>query len=104
MEQESGTLLIVTPADDPGHIEFFPTVSYLDELELAYHIYNGEHRGLGATTEAVRLMTRYLFDTKRHNRIRRSFTPTTRPRGASPKCSSPWRAPPAAPGSTGAAS
>ena len=69
--RESGTLLIVTPADEIlGHIEFFPTVSYLDELELAYHIYNGEHRGLGATTEAVRLMTGYLFDTKRYNRIR----------------------------------
>lgn len=34
----------VTPEDEIlGHIEFFPTVSYLDELELAYHVYNDEH-------------------------------------------------------------
>lgn len=69
--KESGTLLIVTPEDEIlGHIEFFPTVSYLDELELAYHVYSDAHRGLGATTEAVRLMAGYLFDTKRYNRIR----------------------------------
>lgn len=69
--KESGTLLIVTPEDEIlGHIEFFPTVSYLDELELSYHVYAGKHRGAGHTTEAVRLMAGYLFDTKRHNRIR----------------------------------
>ncbi|MDT8307057.1 MAG: GNAT family N-acetyltransferase, partial [Anaerolineae bacterium] len=54
---DSGTLLIVTPDDEiVGEIQFFPTVSYLDELELACLIYRAEHRGAGYTTEALRLM------------------------------------------------
>lgn len=53
-----------------GHIEFFKTVNYLDEYELSYHVYVAEARGQGLTTEAVNLMTRYLFETKRLNRIR----------------------------------
>lgn len=68
---DDGMLLIVTHDDELiGHIEFFHTVSYLDELELSYHIYAAEHRGAGAATEAVRLMTAYLFARKRNNRIR----------------------------------
>lgn len=53
-----------------GHIEFFKTVNYLDEYELSYQIYSPEHRGKGAATEAVSLLVRYLFETKRMNRIR----------------------------------
>lgn len=70
-EKEEGMLLIVD-ADDVivGHIEFFQTVSYLDELELSYHIYSKEHTGKGIATEAVNLMTGYLFSRKKNNRIR----------------------------------
>jgi [ribosomal protein S5]-alanine N-acetyltransferase len=53
-----------------GHIEFFKTVNYLAEYELSYILYTSEHRGQGATTEAVDLMTEYLFATKPINRIR----------------------------------
>jgi [ribosomal protein S5]-alanine N-acetyltransferase len=70
-QRDRGTLLIVTPGDEIlGHIEFFPTVGYLDELELAYLIYRPERRGAGAASEAVRLLAGYLFDTRRHNRLR----------------------------------
>ncbi|MGH8823334.1 MAG: GNAT family N-acetyltransferase [Jiangellaceae bacterium] len=66
-----GMLLIVDDNDEMlGHIEFFETVSYLDELELSYIIYSSEHMGRGVATEAVRLLTGYLFDRKKHNRIR----------------------------------
>lgn len=69
--KEDGTLLMVSPKDEIlGHIEFFKTVSYLDEYELAYQVYSAEHRGKGVTTEAVNLLVRYLFETKRINRIR----------------------------------
>jgi len=69
--KDDGTLLIVDHADEIlGHIEFFKTVNYLDEYELAYQIYDKEQRGKGVMTEAVNLMTRYLFETKRMNRIR----------------------------------
>jgi RimJ/RimL family protein N-acetyltransferase len=70
-EAEEGMLLIVDTADTIiGHIEFFQTVSYLDELELSYHIYSEENSGKGITTEAVKLMTGYLFGRMKHNRIR----------------------------------
>jgi RimJ/RimL family protein N-acetyltransferase len=70
-QNEEGMLLIVGVTDDIlGHIEFYPTVGYLDELELSYQVYSQEHHGQGITTDAVRLMTGYLFDRKKHNRIR----------------------------------
>lgn len=70
-EKEEGMLLIVDPADNIlGHIEFFRTVLYLDEIELSYQIYSDEHTGKGIATEAVNLMTHYLFDFKKFNRIR----------------------------------
>lgn len=70
-QDKEGMLVIVDHAGEIlGHIEFFPTVSYLDELELAYQLYSRDHYGKGIATEAVRLLTGYLFDRKKHNRIR----------------------------------
>lgn len=70
-EKNDGMLLIIGDGDQIlGHIEFFQTVSYLDELELSYHIYNRDYDGKGAATEAVKLMTGYLFDRMKANRIR----------------------------------
>src|SRR5688572_15097786 len=64
-------LVIVDKQDNiVGHIEYFPTVNYLDELELSYHIYDSENRGKDYTSEAVQLLTKYLFERKKHNRIR----------------------------------
>jgi RimJ/RimL family protein N-acetyltransferase len=55
-EEHEGMLVIVNDGDEiVGHIEFFRTVPYLDELELSYHIYSGEHAGKGYATEAVEL-------------------------------------------------
>jgi len=69
--RDEGVLLIIGETDRIiGSIEFFKTVSYLDEYELSYLIFLPEHRGKGAITEAVNLMLRYLFETKRMNRIR----------------------------------
>ena len=70
-DDKEGMLVIVNGADEIiGHIEFFQTVAYLDELELSYHIYRQEHYGQGIASDAVKLMTGYLFDRKKHNRIR----------------------------------
>lgn len=52
-----------------GHIEFFKPVAYLDAYELSYLIYNPAERNKGATSEAVRLLTRYIFDAKKVNRL-----------------------------------
>lgn len=65
-----GMLLIVDDSDAVlGHIEFFRTVSYLDELELSYQLYSRDQERKGVVTDAVRLLTGYLFDSKKFNRI-----------------------------------
>jgi RimJ/RimL family protein N-acetyltransferase len=69
--KEEGMLVIVSPeAELLGHIEFFKTVNYLNEFELSYQVYAPKHRGQGVATEAVRLLTRYLFENKLVHRIR----------------------------------
>jgi RimJ/RimL family protein N-acetyltransferase len=69
--KDDGMLLMVDDTDKIiGHIEFFKTVNYLAEYELSYILYTPERRGRGATTEAVDLMVRYLFEAKNINRIR----------------------------------
>lgn len=79
-QRNEGTLLITVPDDRiVGHIEFFPTVSYLDEHELSYLIYDAQDRGMGYATEAVNLLVRYLFETKRMNRIRLVIHPENVP-------------------------
>ncbi len=70
-ERDEGMLVIVDDSEEIlGHIEFFKTVNYLDEYELSYQVYAAEQRRRGVMTEAVNLMVRYLFETKRMNRIR----------------------------------
>lgn len=70
-QENDGMLIIVDEASEIlGHIEFFKTVPYLDEIELSYHIYNSKYQGKGVATDAVKLMTGYLFDRKKINRIR----------------------------------
>ena len=77
--KEDGMLLMVSPSDDIlGHIEFFKTVNYLDEFELSYVVYAVDQRGKGIATEAVNLLVRYLFETKRMNRIRLVIHPENR--------------------------
>jgi [ribosomal protein S5]-alanine N-acetyltransferase len=67
---DNGLLLIINEAAAIiGHIEFFKPVAYLDAYELSYLIYDSSERGKGVTTEAVGLLTRYLFDTKKVNRL-----------------------------------
>jgi len=69
--KDEGMLVLLDAHDEIiGHIEFYKTVNYLDEYELSYILYSEQHRGKGAMTEAVKLMVRYLFETKPMNRIR----------------------------------
>lgn len=76
---DEGMLLIIDGAERIlGHIEFFKTVSYLDELELSYQIYEQAARGHGYATEAVDLLVRYLFGRLKANRIRLVIHPGNR--------------------------
>jgi [ribosomal protein S5]-alanine N-acetyltransferase len=75
-QREEGVLLIVTPEGEiAGHIEFFKPVSYWDAFELSYQLYGERFSGKGYTTEAVRLLTDYLFDTKKQHRIHLVIVP-----------------------------
>ncbi len=66
-----GQMLICDPADRIlGEIMFFKTVEYMDELEIAYRIFRPEDRGKGATSEALSLMTNFLFSIRQVNRLR----------------------------------
>lgn len=70
-EQKEGTLIIAGDGDAMlGHIEFFGTVGYLDEIELGYILYSSDNAGRGIATEAVRLLSGYLFGRLKVNRIR----------------------------------
>jgi RimJ/RimL family protein N-acetyltransferase len=70
-EENEGTL-VITGKDGAilGHIEYFTTVSYLDEIEIGYILYSRTSDGKGVTTEAVNLLVGYLFDRKKVNRLR----------------------------------
>lgn len=69
--KDEGMLLIVNEGEKiVGHVEFYKTVSYLDELELSYQIYEQAERDQGYVTEAVDLLVRYLFSTRKVFRIR----------------------------------
>lgn len=68
--EEKGLLLMINAAAAIiGHIEFFKPVAYLDSFEMSYLTYDPAERGKGVTTEAVGLLTRYLFDTRKVNRV-----------------------------------
>lgn len=75
-QKEEGTLLI-TAADAPlaGHIEFFKPVGYWDAFELSYQLYDQRFAGRGWISEAVQLMTDYLFATKKQHRIQLDIVP-----------------------------
>lgn len=67
---DSGLLLIINEdAAIIGHIEYFRPVAYLDSYELSYLIYDPAERGKGVTSEAVSLLIRYLFESKKVNRL-----------------------------------
>lgn len=66
-----GRLLMIDAGGEIiGEIMYFKTVQYMDEFEIGYRLFGKGHWGKGATTEALGLLTRYLFQIKSINRIR----------------------------------
>ncbi len=63
-------LMIDSGGEIIGEIMYFKTVPYMEEFEIGYRLLGKRHWGKGATTEALQLLTRYLFDSKNINRIR----------------------------------
>ena len=68
-EEERGTLLICMAAQIVGMIVFFKSAFYYDALEIGYILFDVESRNKGYMTEALGLLTRYLFATKKINRL-----------------------------------
>ena len=75
-------LMIDAKGNIVGEIMYFRTVQYMDELEIGYRLFNKGHWGKGATTEALRLLTRYLFETRNINRIRLATRCSSSPAGS----------------------
>jgi len=66
-----GRLLIIEAGGDIiGEIMYFKTVAYMDEFEIGYRLFKKGEWGKGATSDALRTLTRYLFQIKNINRIR----------------------------------
>jgi RimJ/RimL family protein N-acetyltransferase len=75
-EREEGMLVIESQDGEiAGHIEFFRPVSYWDAWELSYLLYDDRFAGSGFVTEAVQLLTDYLYGTKKINRIHLVIVP-----------------------------
>ena len=69
-EEDHGGLLITDHEDNIlGHVLFFKPMVYGNAYELGYRIYRRENWGKGHMSEAVSLMTAWLFETKTVDRI-----------------------------------
>ncbi len=68
---QKGTLLMIDSENQvAGRILYYPTVPYLSELEIGYHLFDSAQAGKGLTSEALQLLTHYLFALLPVNRLR----------------------------------
>ena len=75
-DREEGMLLIVDATDQiVGEIEYFPITHYLQGFEISYQLFGDEYSGRGYTTDAVNLLTKYLFGRMRVNRMQLNIHP-----------------------------
>lgn len=64
------TLLIVNKSDEMlGKIWHFTSVPYFNAREIGYTLFDVEQRGKGIVSQAVKLLTDYLFSSRQINRI-----------------------------------
>lgn len=74
MEDQRGTFLIWQNEQIIGSIAFFKA-SYFDGLEIGYILFDRNSRNKGAMSESLRLLVKYLFSTKKINRIQLTAFP-----------------------------
>ncbi len=73
---EYGAMVIVTHEDEIlGQIAYYQAARYLDALEIAYIVLRPGQRGKGVMSEALRLFSAYLFETKKINRLQLTVVP-----------------------------
>ena len=68
LEENRGTLAICVGDRIAGVINFYPVLYYAG-FELGYILFHEQDRNKGYMTEAVQLLSRYLFATKTINRL-----------------------------------
>jgi len=79
-------LLMIDPDDEVvREIEVYPIGHYLTGYELSYLVFGLDHRGKGYATEAVKLLTAYLFARLRINRAQLASTRRTTSLGGWPR-------------------
>ncbi|MBN1995372.1 MAG: GNAT family N-acetyltransferase [Anaerolineae bacterium] len=68
-----GRLVIVNKKDKIlGSIWYFKSVPYFDGLEIGYILFDRASRNKGCMTEALSLLVKFLFETKKINRLQLS--------------------------------
>lgn len=79
-DRDEGMLLMIDAHGEiVGEIEFFLIQNYLVGYELSYLLFGKEHSGKGYATEAVRLLSEYLFARGRINRLQLNIHPDNEP-------------------------
>ncbi|MBN1875616.1 MAG: GNAT family N-acetyltransferase [Anaerolineae bacterium] len=73
-----GTLLICVSNQIAGTISFIHA-GYHDALEIGYAVFDEVNRNKGYATEALALFVKYLFSTKKINRLQISIDPENIP-------------------------
>lgn len=73
---EYGRMVIVDETDRiMGQILYFQTSSYMNGYEIAYLIFDPADRGKGHMSQALDLLSRYLFATKKISRLQLTVLP-----------------------------
>ncbi|MCE2530748.1 MAG: GNAT family N-acetyltransferase [Acidimicrobiia bacterium] len=73
---DSGVLLMIDAAADiVGWIGFVPVIYYFYGYEISYQVFGEQYAGKGYATEALGLLTEYLFSTKLMDRLQLSIRP-----------------------------
>lgn len=68
--ESSSRYLVVGEKDRlVGLVWAFKAIPYFDAIEIGYQIFSSEDRGQGFATEAVLLLTDFLFESKQVNRL-----------------------------------
>jgi RimJ/RimL family protein N-acetyltransferase len=68
--EDRETLLVVDKGNKIiGTVNYSKSIPYFNTLELGYHIFSIEHRGKGIASEAIGLLTGYLFNSRLINRL-----------------------------------
>jgi RimJ/RimL family protein N-acetyltransferase len=67
--EDEGFLLICVENKIVGRVGYSRTMPYFDALEVWYGIFDPADRNKGYTTEAISLLVRYLFSTRKINRL-----------------------------------